>query len=140
MTALEPTDLLPVVLKALAGRAGAEAPADAAQRAYDELARVSVRMIGQVGVDALTGRTLYLLQRSYPWLAPTGAPGHWTGPFAQIASGLKVQPPAEGLEAAGVLFTTLAGVLAELIGKPLTLHILQEAWPDAFADLDSKET
>lgn len=142
MTTLESPNLLPIVLKALAGRSGAEASdgaAAAAHRAYDDLARVSVRLIGQVGMDAMTGRTLYLLQRTYPWLTTTGGPGHW-GPFAQLASGLKEQPPAAALEAAGVLFTTLAGVIAGLIGEPMTVHILQEAWPDAFADLDSKET
>lgn len=141
-TTLESPDLLPIVLKALAGRSGAEAPdgvSAAAQFAYDDLVRVSVRMIGQVGIDAMTGRTLYLMQRAHPWLATTGGPGHWTGPFAQIASGLKEQPPAAAMEAAGVLFTTLAGVIAGLIGESLTLQILQEAWPDAFADLDGKE-
>ena len=134
---------MPIVLRALAGRSGGEAPegaaAASAQRAYDDLTRVSVRMIGQVGTDALTGRTLYLLQRKFEWLTATREPGEWTGPFAQIASGLKSQPPAAGMEAAAEIFTTLAGVIAALIGESLTLHILQEAWPDAFTDRDSKE-
>ena len=139
MTTHEHTDLLPTVLKALAGRSDAGTPALAAQRAYDDLVRVSVRMIGQVGIDALTGRALYLLQRKYSWLASTAGPGLWTGPFAQFASGIKEQPPAAGLEAAGVLFTILADSIAGLIGEPMTLHSLQEAWPDAFAAPDSKD-
>ena len=38
--------------------AGAEAVAAAARRAYDDLARASAPLIGQVGIDALTGRAL----------------------------------------------------------------------------------
>ena len=71
-TAPENPALRQLALKALAQRAGsaagAAALAAAAQRAYDDLAQVSAPLIGQVGVDALTGRTLYLAQRKYPWL------------------------------------------------------------------------
>ena len=142
MTQHRNQDLKPIVLKALAERSGGEASAGAAaaaQRTYDDLTRVSVRMIGQVGTDALTGRTLFLLQRKYEWLTATREPGEWTGPFAQIARGLKGQSPEAGMEAAAEIFTTLAGVIAALIGESLTLHILQEAWPDAFTDRNSKE-
>ena len=123
-----------IALKALAQRAGsadgADAAAAAAQRAYDDLARASAPLIGQVGLDALTGRTLYLLQRKYHWLALTREPGHWTGPFAQILFSLKQQTPAVGMEAAGAMFATLAGLIATLIGEPLTTRLLEEAWPD----------
>lgn len=136
-------DLRRIALKALAQRAGSAAGtgavAAAAQRAYDDLARVSAPLIGQVGIDALTGRTLYLLQSNYGWLALTREPGQWTGPFAQIIFSLKHQTPAVGMEAAGAVFATLTGLIATLIGEPLTTRLLQEAWPDAFADASTKE-
>ena len=78
MTALGNAALRQLALKVLAqhagSAAGAEALAAAAHRAYDDLARVSAPLIGQVGVDALTGRALHLAQREYPWLVHTREP------------------------------------------------------------------
>lgn len=127
-----------LALKALAQRAGS-APgagtiAAAAQRAYDDLTRESAPLIGQVGIDALTGRTLYLAQRQYPWLGETREPDRWTGPFSQIVFCLERQDPAVATEAAGVVFATLTGLLVTFIGQPLTASLLRRAWPDAFSD------
>ena len=144
MTALENPALRRLALKALAQRAGsaegAGALATAAQRAYDDLARVSAPLIGQVGVDALTGRTLYLAQRKYPWLIHTREPDQWTGPFAQIVFCLERQDPAVATEAAGAVLATLTGLLVTFIGEPLTTGLLRQAWPKAFSDPDTKET
>jgi len=137
MTDLQYPALRQIALKALAQRegsaAGAAAVADAAQHAYDDLTRVAAPLIGQVGIDALTGRSLYLLQRNYQWLAVTRDPGSWAGPFAQVISCVKQQTPAVGMEATGAMLATLVGLVATLIGEPLTTRLLQEAWPDAFA-------
>ena len=144
MTALENPALRQLALKALAQRAGAApgaaALAAAAQRAYDDLARVAAPLIGQVGVDALTGRTLYLAQRKYPWLVHTREPEQWKGPFAQIVFCLERQDPAVATEAAGALFATLTGLLVTFIGEPLTARLLRKAWPDAFSDASIEET
>ncbi len=139
MTTLEHTALRQLALKVLAQHAGsaadAEALAAAARRAYDDLARASAPLIGQVGVDALTGRTLYLAQRKYPWLVGTREPDQWKGPFAQITFCLERQDPAVATEAAGAVFAILTGLLVTFIGEPLTARLLRKAWPDAFSDL-----
>ena len=144
MTALENPALRQLALKALTRRvgsaAGAAALAAAAQRAYDDLAQVSAPLIGQVGVDALTGRTLYLAQRKYPWLIHTREPDQWKGPFAQIVFCLERQDPAVATEAAGAVLTTLTGLLVTFIGEPLTTRLLRKAWPDAFSDASTEET
>ena len=144
MTALENPALQQLALKALAQRAGsaagASALAAAAQRAYDDLAQVSAPLIGQVGVDALTGRTLYLAQRKYPWLVHTREPEQWKGPFAQIVFCLERQDPAVATEAAGAVLTILTGLLVTFIGEPLTARLLRKAWPDAFSDASIEET
>ena len=144
MTALENPALRQLALKALAQRAGSAAGAGAlaaaAQRAYDDLALVSAPLIGQVGVDALTGRTLYLAQRKYPWLVHTREPDHWTGPFAQIVFCLERQDHALATEAAGAVLTTFTGLLVAFIGEPLTTRLLRKAWPDAFSDASIEET
>ena len=143
-TAPENPALRQLALKALAQRAGsaagAAALAAAAQRAYDDLARVSAPLIGQVGVDALTGRALYLAQRKYPWLVATREPEQWKGPFAQIVFCLERQNPAVATEAAGAVLTILTGLLVTFIGEPLTARLLRKAWPDAFSDASIEET
>jgi hypothetical protein len=144
MTALGNAALRQLALKVLAQHAGpaagAEALAVAARRAYDDLARVSAPLIGQVGVDALTGRALHLAQREYPWLVPTRKPEQAEEPFAQIIVCLGRQDPAVATEAAGAVFATLTGLLVTFIGEPLTAGLLRKAWPDAFPDASTEET
>ena len=144
MTALGDAALRQLALKVLAQyggpAAGAEALAAAAQRAYDDLARVSAPLIGQVGVDALTGRAVHLAQRAHPWLVHTRAPEQWKGPFDQIIFCLEQQDPAVATEAAGAVFGTLTGLIVSFIGEPLTVGLLRQAWPDAFDDARTEET
>jgi hypothetical protein len=120
--------------------AGAEAVATAARRAYDDLARVAAPLIGQVGVDALTGRALHLAQREYPWLVHSGDPQQAEGPFARVISSLERQDPAVATAAAGALFATFTGLLVTFIGEPLSARLLRKAWPDAFSEADKEET
>jgi len=144
MTTLENAALRELALKVLAQRAGsaagAEALAAAARRAYDDLARVSAPLIGQVGVEALTGRALHLAQREYPWLVQTREPEQGERPFTQVIACLERQDPAVAIEAAGAVFATLTGLLVTFIGESLTARLLQQAWPDAFSDASTKET
>jgi hypothetical protein len=129
------------VLAQHAGSApGTEALVAAVRRAYDDLARVSAPLIGQVGVDALTGRALHLAQRAHPWLVHTRAPEQWKGPFDQIIFCLEQQDPAVATEAAGAVFGTLTELLVSFIGEPLTVGLLRQAWPDAFDDARTEET
>jgi hypothetical protein len=143
VTALGSPALRQLVLRALAQRkgstAGAGALAAAAQRAYEDLARVSAPLIGDIGVNARTGRTLYLAQRQYPWLVHTREPEQWNGPFEQIVFCLEQQDPAVATEAAGAVLSTLAGLLVTFIGERLTVHLLRKAWPDAFSDATIEE-
>jgi hypothetical protein len=144
MTAPENAALRQLALKVLAqhvgSAAGAQALAAAARRAYDDLARVSAPLIGQAGVDALTGRALHLVQREYPWLVDTREPEQAEGPFARLIFCLERQDPAVAIEAAGAVFATFMGLLVTFIGEPLTADLLRKAWPDAFSDASPKET
>jgi hypothetical protein len=144
MTALENAALRQLALKVLAQHAGsaadAEALAAAARRAYDDLARVSAPLIGQVVVEALTGRALHLAQREYPWLAQTREPEQAERPFTEVIACLERQDPAVAIEAAGAVFATLTGLLVTFIGEPLTARLLRQAWPDAFSDASTEET
>ena len=143
MTALGNVARRKLALKVLAQRAGlaagAEAVAASARRAYDDLAQASSPLIGQVGVDALTGRALHLAQREYPWLVEARLPDQADASFTQIVVCLERQDPAVATEAAGAVLATLTGLLVTFIGEPLTARLLRKAWPDAFSD-GTKET
>ena len=157
MTTLGNAALRQLALRVLAQHAGpapgAEALAAAAYRAYDDLARVSAPLIGQVGVDALTGRALRLAEREFPWLVHsregaqactertpgTPPPEKADGPFAQVIVCLERQDPAVATEAAGAVFATFTGLLVTFIGEPLTAGLLRQAWPDAFPDAGTEE-
>ncbi|MDQ3155992.1 MAG: hypothetical protein M3Q98_04615 [Actinomycetota bacterium] len=158
MATLGNAALRTLALKVLAqhagSAAGSKALAAAARRAYDDLARVSAPLIGQVGVDALAGRATHLARRDYPWLLDTREstpariertpgtppPEPAEGPFAQVIFCLERQDPAVAAEAAGAVFATFAGLLVTFIGEPLTSGLLRKAWPDAFSDATTEET
>ena len=144
MTSLGDAALRQLALKVLSQHAGsatgAEALAAAARRAYDDLARVSAPLIGQVGVEALTGRALHLAQREYPWLVQTDEPEQADGPFTHLIVCLERQDPAVATEAAGTVFATLTGLLVTLIGEPLTVGLLRKAWPEAFSGASTEGT
>ena len=143
MTPPENAAIQQLALKVLAqhagSAAGAEAIAAAARRAYDDLARESAPLIGQVGVDALTGRAVHLARREYPWFVDTREP-EAEEPFAQVIVCLERQDPAVATEAAGAVFATFTGLLVTFIGEPLTAGLLRQAWPEAFADAAIEET
>jgi hypothetical protein len=144
MTDLEHAALRKIALKVLAQHtgpiAGTDALAAAARRAYEDLARVSAPLIGQAGVEALTGRAVHLAQRDYPWLSHTEAAGHTDGPFAQAVFNLQRQDPAVAVEAAGAVIAILTGLLVTFIGESLTTGLLHQAWPGAFSDASTEET
>jgi len=77
MTALRDETLRQLALRMLAHRtargrqASAEAIAAAADRAYEDLARVVAPIIGDSGVKALTNRALHLAEGEFTWLRPT---------------------------------------------------------------------
>ena len=144
MTAPENAALRQLALRVLAELAGpaadAAALAAAARRAYDDLAQVSAPLIGQIGVDALTGRALHLAQREYPWLIDSREPEPAEGLFAQFILSLERQNSAVATEACGAVFAALTGLLLTLIGEPLTVRLLRKAWPGAFSGAGPEET
>jgi hypothetical protein len=131
MTALEPAALHLLVLKVLAQHSGPDAGgtalAAAGRRAYDDLARVSAPLIGQVGVDALMGRALHLAGREHPWLADARNGGHTGDPLADVLDGVEHQDLAVATADLAAVFATFAGLLVTFIGEPVTMHLLRQA-------------
>jgi hypothetical protein len=143
MTATENAALRQLAARALMGRAGPQADAAAlaaaARRASDELARVLAPVIGRLGIDALAGRAVNLVQREYPWLAATHHPEQAEGLFSYFSISLAQQDPAVGAEAAAAVLATFTGLVVRLIGEPLAMRLMRQAWPDAFSDAGTEE-
>ncbi|MDP3717784.1 MAG: hypothetical protein Q8T13_08495 [Acidobacteriota bacterium] len=140
MKVLGTAELKLLALRVLATPQGAVSDANAvavaAEHAYDDLTRVSVPLIGQVGVAAITGRALHLVARDYPWLRRGSEPADAEGSFANLISCLKQQEPTVALNAAAAVFAAFLGLLVSFIGEPLTSGLLRKAWPDAFSDAE----
>ncbi|MGZ4808472.1 MAG: hypothetical protein ACXV7D_04010 [Thermoanaerobaculia bacterium] len=111
-----------------------------ARRAYDDLARVLVPLIGEVGVTALTTRALHLAQREFP-SARAADPGRAGSPLNQVNEWLESQDdPEVTTNAAAAMLSTIGELLVTFIGEPLTMRLLPKAWPDGFPDGMSEET
>ena len=143
MTATENAALRQLAAGVLTRRAGpdadAAAVAAAARRASDELARVLAPVMGRLGIDALAGRAVNLMQREYPWLAATHHPEQAEGLFSYFSISLAQQDPAVGAEAAAAVLATFTGLVVRLIGEPLAMRLLRQAWPDAFSAAGTEE-
>jgi len=145
VTAPERAPLRQLALNVLTREAGSRADtaalAAATHRAYDNLARVLVPLIGEVGVTALTARALHLAQREYPWLARTRDSTQIDESFTQLKLSLEQHDDsAVAAEAAAAALASLLALLVTFIGEPLTMNLLRRAWPDRAFDPSSEET
>jgi hypothetical protein len=143
MTGLRHAALRQLALQVLTQRVssvpGGDALAAAARSTYDDLAHVCSPLIGQVGVDALTARALYLAQQEYSWLVDVREPEHAKEPFVPVLARLAGQDPTVATEGAAAVFAMLVGLLLTFIGKPLTARLIRKAWPEAFSDAHTEE-
>ncbi len=133
MTSPDTSVFQKVIVTVLTRRAGSGADvtgvAKAVRSVYDDLATALVPLISQAGVDALVVRALHLAGREYP-LDDAGEE-EAAEPVAQVIRWVEGQrDPALATDAASAILATFAGLLAALIGEPLTRRYLRKAWQD----------
>jgi hypothetical protein len=140
MTSSETTDAQKMIVSVLRRRAGsgadAAAVAAAARRAYEELAVVLVPLISQAGVDAMAARALHLVRREYP--SDQAGEEQAAEPFGRVTLWLERQDPTVATDAAAAMLMALSGLLATLIGEPLTTRYMRKAWPYDFSDTSQR--
>jgi hypothetical protein len=138
MTASDIAALRLRAARAVTNRGGPDAHSAAVTaavgRAFDDLARVLIPLIGHVGVDALAARAVRLAQREHPWLANTRDSDQSDGPLIPAGLTLEEQEPAIATAAAAAVLATFTGLLVTMIGKSLTARLMRQAWPDVFED------
>lgn len=84
-------------------------------------------VIGARGVDVLFGRALHLTARRFPWLPPP-AHDNSAAPREVLQTCLAGRSAPEASEAGETLLLTFTGLLADMVGEPLTERLLGADW------------
>ena len=122
-------DVLPT-MRSLPTAAGPE-PHDVTQPAITHWRQIAERLepvIGARGVDALFARALHLTSRRIPWLATNAALGNSAEALVQLAVRFESEEASIAAAAGDLLLLTFTGLLANLIGEPLTGRLLGALW------------
>lgn len=113
--------------------------ADAAIDLWEQLTIEIVSIVGEEGFRSLYAKGIYLAQPTFPWLMACALLPQNGQRFAELKKELERQAPSQAREANSLLLLTFTGILAALIGEPLTTRILRTAWGDDAPASTSKE-
>lgn len=112
---------------------------DAAMNLWEKLATEIISIVGEGGLHSLYGRSVFLAQPTFPWLAANALSPQTDQCFAQLKLCLERQTPEQVGAANRLLLITFTDILAALIGEQLTASILRAAWGDIASCRTSKE-
>lgn len=105
-----------------------EIVAEGALRAWEQMAKQIIPLVGEDGFYSLYARSVYLLQSEFPWLGASLITKKVGSQFAELKKALARHAPEQARKANEMLLHTLTSILASLIGDELTLRILDSAW------------
>lgn len=112
---------------------------DAAMDLWEKLATEIISVVGEGGFESLYARSVFLAERTFPWLATQSLSPLTDQRFAQLKLCLERQTPEQVSAASRLLFVTFTDILAALIGEQLTASILRAAWDDDASRRTRKE-
>jgi hypothetical protein len=110
-----------VVGAALARGDGAQ---DITARLYESLAN----LVGSAGFDVLLARSLVLARRVHPFLAAVTV-----GPGGTLSGLGEASDPPSVEQGTVAIVSYFIELLAVLIGEDLTIHLVRDVWPEAWA-------
>jgi len=113
--------------------------ADAAIGLWEQMATQIISIVGEDGFNSLYARSVYLAQPKFPWLTANSLSPQTDQRFAELKMHLEGQTLLQAREANSLLLLTFTGILATLIGEPLTSRILRSAWGNDASYSTSKE-
>jgi len=116
-----------------------EKVADAAINIWEQMATKIISIVGEGGFNSLYARSVFLAQRTFPWLAASPLPPQTSHRFAELKTSLAEQMPAQASAANSLLLITFTDIMASLIGDQLTTSILRSAWGNDASDWADKE-
>lgn len=106
--------------------------ADQAVRACEKLRVPLTRLAGVMGFSSLLSRALALATRQAPTLKRLRVEAD--GSLVEVNEIRRELDAEEARHGSAVLVAELLRLLITLIGEPLTLSLVREAWPDASLD------
>lgn len=113
--------------------------AAAAAHAWEKLANVFARIIGEVGIGLLLARSVIAMGGRFPWLQrarPRGAEPPWIA----LQAALEPRPASDAARAFADLLTSCIGLIGRFLGEPLVAQLLHEVWPEVFPQADKETT
>jgi len=116
-----------LAIRLLAETSAPGATGSGAARVLERMDGVLSRLAGDAGSRTLLVRTLTLAKREVPWLkAVQATPGSVLGTIEEQAARAG---PQERFDGEVLLVACLLELLHAFIGEPLTLRLVNEAWP-----------
>ncbi len=109
---------------------------------WNSLAVELTQIIGDRGFQSLYARSVYLANKSFPWLTPVLPAQETAVRFGILKTSLIAQSGIDATQvglASAALLTTFIDILAVLIGEALTTGILRSAWGGDVMDIAEKE-
>jgi hypothetical protein len=109
--------------------------AELAQAMWLDVDAAMAPIIGTRGVNALFKRSVSLLRADYSWLQAAYDRATDRGTYAVLGRALSEQSAAGAASANRALLEAFCRLIANLIGAPLTMRLLQPALDSAVADV-----
>jgi hypothetical protein len=118
--------------------------ADAAIHAWEQFSIQVISIVGVGGFSSLYARSIFLTQKTYPWLIDCSLSAQTEQRFVTLRKCLedqtfKNQTAEHAIAANNLLLITFTDIMASIIGDQLTLNILHTAWGDVALDKNGKE-
>lgn len=105
-----------------------EKMADAAVNLWALMATRTISIVGEGGFNSLYTRSVFVSQRTFPWLDAASLSPQADLRFAGLKKCFDEREVAQVSAANSLLLITFTDILASLIGEQLTTSILRSAW------------
>lgn len=113
--------------------------ADVAVMLWGRMATQIISIVGEGGFNSLYARSVFLSQRSFPWLTANPLSPQSDQRFAELKRCLSGQTRMQASAANNLLLITFTDILASLVGEELTTRILRSAWGNDASGQAGKE-
>jgi hypothetical protein len=119
----------PATRRLLSIEGGRADEAEAGLNALQGLRSLLTKLVGPIGYQALLSRALALATAQMSWLGTVRVlPDASLEGFRDAA---QRQPAGAASEGSAALLGELLGLLVAFIGETLTLHLVEDVWPEA---------
>lgn len=106
---------------------------------WEQMSIQVISIVGVGGFNSLYARSIFLTQKSFPWLADCPLSAKAGQCFVELEKCFEGQTAERSIAANNFLLITFTDIMASIIGDQLTNNILHSAWGDVALDKNGKE-